>query len=291
MSSESPWFRSAVSALVGAVLVEGVNVLSNPSGQTVLRVLSAATVGAIVGWFYDINRQANEAVRSALRNANEAVRSALRNLDRVGQKLDLQYAALDMLLNAGNHGEIVNILLSDSISKGFKTIAFCDENRYYQYLLKALEACDVFETIHRQAISKSYGESDATPYLAKVRSKNMTSKTRVFVIEPADVPQMIKDLDDSTVMTRYWERTGNEVRTYWISSSTYQNTYRNLPLPPDCVIFDQRLSISFDAESKTVSFDLVDETRPARALFVALREQQENRARTVFSEIPGPADK
>lgn len=53
-------------------------------------------------------------------------------------------------------------------------------------------------------------------------------------------------------------------------------------------MFNRRLLIAFDAASRTVSFDLVNDGHLVRALFSALDDQLENRARTVFTAVPYP---
>lgn len=282
MTARQSLISSATAALLGALLSEAINLLASPDEQSITRHVTSVTLGAIIGWLYDLGRQ-----------TSLLLQSATNSLELIAGKLDLQDAALDMLLAAGAYGEIVRLLLSDSVSRGFKTISFCDENRYFRYLARALDVCETFQTIHRKPISMSWGESDAAPYLQKLRDRSMHSKTRVFVIDQDDLAQMERDLGDPDTMARYWARTGSGMRTFWVSSNDYQAAYRNLPLPPDCVMFDSRLIIAFDAGSRTVSFDLVDGDNSAQIFFGALSEQLENQAREIFSEVPntdsGPA--
>lgn len=272
------WRDSAAAALFGAALLEVVNILVNSGHQSATRLVTSAAVGAIVGWMYDLARE-----------MMVLLRESSRQLELLSQKIAYQDAALDMLVASGRYGGVVGALLTDSIGRNFRTIAFSDENVYFRYLAQALESSERFETVHRKPISGSWLATDAIPYLTRLRTRTMAAKIRLFVIEEADVAQMEADLNDPTALGQYWDRTGHDVDTFWIPVADLLRHFPRIPIPPDCVIYDRKLLISHDADRQVISFDLVDAHVPAVALFRALRDEREIRARTVFREVPRPS--
>lgn len=264
-------------ALGGVILVEVVNFLLDPPSAADpvdwSAVAAVAVVGAIIGWMYELARS-----MTALINRSLAQFEALSN------KLEYQEQALSMLLRCRRHGEALSELLSDSIGKNFRNIAFVDENRYLHYLTTAIHHSDGFEGVQRKPV-RWFEQEGTAPYLRHLRERRMRTKTRVFVIDDGDEGAMRADLDNPQTMSYYWSHTGTDVRTFWITQSTFRRSFRGLDVPDDFALYDKQLLIAYDPDRQVVTFDLLEPGSSEHRIFDKLREQLDLGATTPFLEI------
>jgi hypothetical protein len=113
----------------------------------------------------------------------------------------------------------------------------------------------------------------------------MQYKSRLFVIDDQLVGKMEEDLADPTLLTFYWEHTG-EVSSYWITESDFRRNYPSLSIPRDFALYDHMLLITYDEEKQILNFDVVDpDTSPEAQIFRTLNELVQ-RDDTAFRVIP-----
>lgn len=259
-----PRWDAVRAALGGVVLVEVVNLLLNPptAGDPInwASVAAVAVVGGIIGWMYELAR-----AMAAL------ISRSMRQFEALADKLDYQEQALNMLLRAPRHGEALSELLSDSIRESFRNIAFVDENRYLHHLAKAIEHSDGYEGVQRRPV-RWFQQEGAARYLSRLSDRRMRSKIRVFLIDDKDADDMRADLGDAETMGFYWQHTGADVRTFWITEQDFRRSFRGVQLPDDFGLYDQQLLIVYDPEKEVVTFDLLDATSREHRIFAKLRE-------------------
>lgn len=264
-------------ALGGVVLVEVVNVLLNPprAGEPVdwASVAAIAVVGAIIGWMYELAR-----------SMAQLIAQSLVQFEALSEKLDYQDQALSMLIRSPRHGEALTELVSDSIRKNFRHIAFVDANRYLHYLVKAVDHSDGFKGIQRRPV-RWFLEEGAEGYLLRLRDRRMRYKLRLFVIGDRDEAAMREDLADRNVMDFYWRSTGEDVRTFWIREADLRHTFPGVQIPDDFGLYDDQLLIAYDPGRQVVSFDLLGADSNEQRIFRKLQEQLELGASTPFIEI------
>jgi hypothetical protein len=118
----------------------------------------------------------------------------------------------------------------------------------------------------------------------------MERKRRVFLIDHASLQEMQDDLASAEQMSEYWNNTGDDVQTYWISVDDFNEAY-HYPLPPDLVLFDNTVVITYDELHRTLSFDVLTREREnnEQRFFRLLDEQIAQQRDRPFRRIDPPA--
>ena len=114
----------------------------------------------------------------------------------------------------------------------------------------------------------------------------MKEKLRIFVIDEADLQAMEEDLHDEELMAFYWESTGIDVKTYWITVRELQKRFQPaLEVPSDFALYDEELFIKYDLSVQTLFFDVIQSGNSCREIFRGLAEQERNRLKALFIRI------
>jgi hypothetical protein len=96
-------------------------------------------------------------------------------------------------------------------------------------------------------------------------------------------------------MDYYWENSGEDVKSYWITTSEYKAFYGEIPNVPEAgefSIFDEQLLIEYDEFRRTLHFDTIQSTLDdsiKREVFMRLEEQLEHGQHHPFKKIEPPS--
>ncbi len=259
--------KELLAAFIGAVVTSVIQLLfllrAGDDFDWVTFLLAAIT-GAIIGWGYRLATK-----------LRDVTNQALERLDERTLILRIQKKPLDMLLSTTKHKNTVRNLIDDSLTKRFRDLPFVNKNQYLRYLVSAISESRKYEGVQRRPVHWFNSGDDNGPasYLERLRSQRMDSKTRIFVIKDNEEDQMLEDLDDEDLMEKYWESTGKDVKTYWITETKYSEYFPDQILPKDFALYDEELLIEYDEPTRTLSFDGVQQDDKRRNVFTNLAEQ------------------
>lgn len=223
--------------------------------------MPTVVAGGVLGWMYGL-----------LSETNKLLSDSENNLDKITQKLRYQEDAFNMLLNS-RHMDTMSQLLEDSLKTQCRNIAFVNENKYLDYLQLAIKESRKYFGVQRHPV-RWFNENNRLEYLKLLKSKSMESKIRIFLIDDNDIDKMAEDINDSDIMTKYWESTGEEVKTFWISTEDFKKEYRTLNIPDDFALYDEELIIRYQIEYQTLTFDLLEKEENLEKQILARIENQ-----------------
>ncbi len=232
--------------------------------ENFVQLLPTVIGSGIVGWLYAVATDLNEA---AARFQD--------NLRLLNQELAL-LSPHNLLRQDSVHTGVIGTLIKDSLETGHQKIVGVSDNRYLLYLLEALNNAERYLVIVHYPIRNLFDYEEIGPFMAKLRDKKMRTghKIRVFVIPNNRIAEMEEDLDDSKLIERYWKETGTDFGTYWIGETellTLVDSY--ISSVEDYQAFDDHLSIVYDKQGRTVSFDFIDDNDIGRKTLFQLQEQ------------------
>jgi len=273
-------------ALLGALALEIVMILADGvresfSVQRIPAHLATIAVGTILGWLYELLRQTNFAFAQTMREFT-GLRSGV---DSLTSRIRYQDEALAMLMHCPRHNEVLTSLIKTSMSDNFRYVPYVPPGLYLQFLTTALKHGDGYLGVQRTSL-RWYREQGAGSYLAGLRDRPMSYKKRIFIVDDADVPDMLADLADQETLDYYWSHTGS-VETYWIPVADFRKNYPKFEVPDDFALFDRQLLIAYDVDKQVLIFDLLNETRPELKIFTI---QDELTSRQVMAFRPVPPD-
>jgi len=263
-------WRLAMVALVGAALVEVVLVVSEGVGEAfaVRKIpdhLAALAVGALLGWMYELLRELNAATLSSLRDI-DSLQNTVKSLTN---KINYQDDALSMLTSCPRHNAVLTALIRASMRDNFRNVPYVGEAEYLQFLHQAIEHSNGYQGIQRKPLGW-FRDMGASTYLASLRERRMAYKTRIFVIDDEDLPEMEHDLADPDLLDYYWRHTG-DVDSFWISVSNFKRHCPRIRVPDDFGLYDGSLLIVYDTERQVLTFNLLDESDVERQIFATQR--------------------
>ena len=161
-------------------------------------------------------------------------------------------------------------MIKASLSDSFRSIPYVGVPAYLKMLGLAISHADGYEGTHRTTF-RWFFEREAGHYLSGLRDKAMTVKTRLVLIDDADVDAMREDLADPEVMGYYWRHTG-DTETFWMTVSEFRKAFPRRDVPRDLALYDRELWIAYDEANQTLSFDVVPPENEVCRLFGDLRE-------------------
>jgi hypothetical protein len=246
--------------------------------------------GVLVGILYEVVQ--------AFQNIVERLESRIDALEHLHGALNAQLApittfpSMQMFSDPKAFGLVFWNLAKDSLMKA-RWIASVTENQYLNYLSLALAASERYQGIQRKPMRWFQGTTGAEDYLRQLRKQKMASKVRIFVIDDAEVESMQKDIADPALLKFYWEHTGPDVMTWWISACELSKL--NADIVDDCALYDGHLFIQYNGATQTLFFDLKDghgdaEIDRTGKIFEALEEQIKVGRLLPFRMIPPPGD-
>jgi len=279
--SKNTWRPFLFPVIIGTMLSEIVNYALAPNNyfNSPPKIIFSFIIGAVIGWMYEV-----------IKKQSELLFESFSQLDNLSKSLEYQQEALTMLLKCRRHGEALTALLSDSIREKYRYIAFVNETTYLNYLVKAIKHSNQYEGVQRYPVSwfKDVQEFRKN-YLNTLRDQQMRLKIRIFMIDDEDLAQMKHDLSDSDLMDYYWSNTGLDVKTFWISSSSFKRNFPEHKLVEDFALYDGQLLIKYDEDRQTVIFDVLEDLSEETHIFKRLQEQTKLNISGPFTEVKPPS--
>lgn len=244
------------------------------SNITIEKTFVSLVVGGVIGWLYGLALHLLFVSNSALDRLNE-----------LSCVVDFQKGPLSLILSAKRHAKSIDALLNDSVREQYKCISNVDENRYLSYLMTAISYSNRYDGIQRNPIrwflpnNTEIGEE----YLKYLRDKQMDSKRRIFIVKNGD--EMVDDICDDSTLSYYWENTGKDMKTFWITEDDFNRSYNKIQIPDDFALYDSELIIQYNEKSQTLFFNIENANSKNLELFERLDEQLRLGLSSPFKEI------
>jgi hypothetical protein len=259
-----------VGALIGVVFDLAVAFLTRSGSAFTLRQIPSYVAFGIVGfaggWLFELFKAQTEVTDESVR----ALREVQGSVEQLTRRLTYQDEALTMLSAAPRHNEVLTALIKASLWDSFRSIPYVGVPAYLRLLGLAIKHAETYEGTHRTTF-RWFIETDAGHYLNGLRDKAMSVKTRLVLIEDAELDAMREDLANPEVMDYYWRHTG-DVETYWMTVSEFRKAFPRRDVPRDLALYDRELWVAYDEATQTLSFDVVPEDAEVCRLFADLRE-------------------
>lgn len=259
-----------VGALIGIVFDLAVAFLTRSGSPFSLgqvpSYVAFGIVGFAGGWLFELFKAQTEVTDESLRSLTE-VQDKVEQLTR---RLSYADEALSLLSGAPRHNQALTAMIKASLSDSFRSIPYVGVPAYLKMLGLAISHADGYEGTHRTTF-RWFFEREAGHYLSGLRDKAMTVKTRLVLIDDADVDAMREDLADPEVMGYYWRHTG-DTETFWMTVSEFRKAFPRRDVPRDLALYDRELWIAYDEANQTLSFDVVPPENEVCRLFGDLRE-------------------
>jgi Skp family chaperone for outer membrane proteins len=192
----------------------------------------------------DSMESCNSLYLDSLQNCQNSYQSKVEQLDEIVKdhenKLRDSYDLLERAKYSLNHySTIQNLLGSNQIER--KLIkSFLDKvvNQpdyitrssiidFYRLLILGLERCTVWRGIHQGSI-KSLGftplDEDGETYFQILRNHQIQDKKRIIILTQDEQ----EDLRSKEIMQAFWDKTGKDVPSYWISQESFYS-FTHLP--------------------------------------------------------------
>ena len=283
---KTPIVKELLASLGGAVITSGIQLLfllrtAMPDKwhqQEWMSFILAAITGAVIGWVYRL--------ATGLRRFTD---EALARLETATHALEFQEEPLKMLTSARRHAETLGLLLSVSLKEKYRFISYVDENKYLGCLMSAISDSKKFEGIQRNPVRwfRTNNDRATDRYLQTLRERKMKEKVRIFIIDDDKADEMKQDLADTELMTFYWQSTGTDVKSYWITVSQIMKYYPSTTyVPKDFGLYDEELFIEYDAPKQTLYFDIIQSNNYRREIFRRLADQEKYNTAHPFIKIP-----
>ncbi|GAB2588590.1 hypothetical protein [Microlunatus antarcticus] len=267
-----------VGALLGLVFDVAVTQLTGGSTFSLARlpsIVASGVVGFAGGWLFEVFKAQTEVTDGAVR----AVAALERDVARLTRRLGFADQALGMLMDAPRHHAALDELITASMKDKFRSIPDVGVASYLRVLELAIDHAARYEGVHTSGF-RWYRDTDAGHYLDGLRDKPMGVKTRLLLVDDADLDAMEADLADDDVMTYYWRHTG-DVDTYWMSTGDFRTAFPGRDLPRDCAFYDRQLYVAYDEPKLVLRFDVLDPGNEMARLFDDLRELSARHAPTL----------
>ena len=271
-----------VGALLGLVFDVAVTQLTGGSTFAVARlpsIVAFLVVGFAGGWLFEVFKAQTEVTDGAVR----AVAELQHDVDRLTRRLGFADQALGMLMDAPRHHTALTELITASMTEKFRSIPDVGVAAYLRVLELAIDHAARYEGVHTSGF-RWYRDTDAGHYLDGLRDKPMGVKTRLLLVDDADLPAMEADLADTDVMTYYWRHTG-DVDTCWMSTGDFRTAFPGRDLPRDCAFYDRQLYVAYDEPKLVLRFDVLDPGNEMARLFDDLRELSVRHAPTLHQVV------
>jgi hypothetical protein len=221
-------------------------------------------LGSLAGWMF-----------GALQEQISRGKQFASDVEQLSLKLELQEDALQMLLDCPKHNEVLASLIRCSAER-YRLIPRVAKLDYLAILSEAINHSREYQGVQRKP-ARWFLEGDGPTYLETLRDSQVRQKTRLFIINDDEVPLMEEDIA-SDVIERYWQLTGSDVATYWISVENIKKAFPQVPIPRDSAFYDQSLAIEYDSDQHLLHFDVLAEepNGPGVEIFRLLDLQRTN---------------
>jgi hypothetical protein len=265
--------RLALVAFAGALILEVILTFATGVREsfTVGEIpahLAALLVGALVGLLFELFRMIISTTGKTLNVAMEMQVS----FETLTTKITYQDEALAILLKSPRHNDTLSRLVKASISDNFRNIPLVGVPAYLEFLRCAVAHSDGWEGVQRKPLSW-FKASGGGSYLNELRLRSMSYKTRLIIIDKADLPQWEADLQNKDCLEYYWIHTG-KVATYWMTAEDFLQSFPKWEtVPRDLALYDRQLIISYDEHTQILSFDVLDGTSRIVQLFQSIEQQ------------------
>jgi hypothetical protein len=241
----------------------------------------------------------------SLQNCQNSYQSKVASLDNLinehENKLMESYELLDRAkISLSHYGTIQNLLGSNKIERELIK-SFLDRviNQpdyitrssiidFYRLLILGLQKCTVWRGIHQGSISNlgfSPLDEAGESYFAILRNHQIQDKKRIIILTQDEQ----KDLQRKDVMQAFWEKTGKDVPSYWISQESFYN-FTKLPRSievHDCALHNGKVLLHYHRNYHRIS----DPTIPEGLImidFAGSRSAVWKAIIGIFSELENP---
>lgn len=250
----------------------------------------------------------NNLYLDSLQNCQNSYQSKVNSLDRLisrhENKLMESYELLERAKNSlSYYGTIQNLLGSDEIERELirsfldrvinqpNYITRCSTIDFYRLLILGLQKCTVWRGIHQGSIRNlgfapldEAGES----YFRILRNHQIEDKKRIIILTQEEQ----EDLRRRDVMQALWDKTGNDVPSYWISHESF---YSFTNLSPsikvhDCALHNDKVLLHYHRNYHRISNDSGD-TAPEGLImidFAGSRSAVWKAVTGIFAELENP---
>lgn len=279
--------RLALIAFAGAFILEVILIFATGlrDAFTVHQIpadLSALLVGGLAGLLFELFREITDTTAETLRVATEMQES----FETLTAKIKYQDEALGMLLKCPQHNVALSQLVKASISENFRNIPLVGVPSYFNFLRSAITHAEGYEGIQRKPLSW-FRDTNGGAYLSELKRRNMRNKTRLIIIDKENSAQWQADLQDEDCLKYYWSNTGR-VATYWITAEEFLAYFPSWKSAPrDLALYDRQLIISYDEQTRILSFDVLDATSSIVQLFQSI-EQLSTQGLPILHELVMP---
>ena len=247
----------------------------------------------------------NSLYLESLQNCQESYQDKVDSLDRLinghENKLMESYELLDRAKNSFSHyGTIQNLLGSNKIERELIK-SFLDRviNQpdyitrssiidFYRLLILGLQKCTVWRGIHQGSI-KSLGFSPLDEagenYFEILRNHHIKDKKRVIILTQNEQD----DLKRKDIMQAFWNTTGKDVPSYWISQESFYNfthLHRSIEVH-DCALHNDKVLLHYHHNYHRMS----DPTVPEGLIMIDFggsRSPVWKAVTSIFSELENP---
>lgn len=248
--------------------------------ENFIQLLPTVIGSGIVGWLY--------AVATDL---NKAAAQFQDNLQVINQELHAVLSPHDLLLKDSVHTGVIGTLVKDSLETGRQKIVGVNDNRYLSYLIEALNNAESYIVIVSYPLRDLFEYEQIAPFMSKLREKKMHTgnKVRIFVIPSNRIAEMNEDLENDSLLKKYWKETGTDFWTFWILETDLSRLINGyVSSEEDYQSFDDNLSIVYDKQGRTVSFDFIDDDDIGSKTVYQLQEQIRVGADSPFARLTTP---
>lgn len=154
------------------------------------------------------------------------------------------------------HTGVLGSLIYKGLKQSFTKIQKINDSGYLKLLQEALIVTNEFRGVNRKPINWFIRTDGGKNFLEKLRDKKMDIKKRIFIISDKEVEEMEKDLQNNDMMSRFWNLTGDQVETYWVTETILESEYNIGECIEDFAIYDD-LIIKYNQE-KELDYKIVD---------------------------------
>ncbi|MCX5966004.1 MAG: hypothetical protein NT070_23635 [Cyanobacteria bacterium] len=248
----------------------------------------------------------NRLYLESLQNCQNSYQNKVDNLDRLinehENKLTESYEILERAKNSFNHySTIQNLLGSNKIERELVK-SFLDKviNQpdyitrasiidFYRLLILGLQKCTVWRGIHQGSI-RHLGflplDEDGENYFGILRDNQIRDKKRIIILTQDEQ----KDLKRKDVMQAFWDKTGKDVPSYWISQESFYNFTRlsRSVEVHDCALHNDKVLLHYHRNYHRIS----DPTVPEGLIMIDFsgnRSAVWRAVTSIFGELENPA--
>ena len=279
-------------------------------------LFSSAAAGFITGFLFSLlqayeeglsDRQAKlEDLQAKLQSIEGSIQSKVNSLDTLitkhENKLLENYDILERAKNSLNHYSALQNLLGSNKTERELIKSFLDKvvNQpnyitrssivdFYKLLTLGLQKCTVWRGIHQGSI-RNLGftplDEAGETYFEILRNHQIQDKKRIIILTQDEQ----EDLKRKDIMQAFWEKTGKDVPSYWVSQESFYRFTRlalNVEVH-DCALHNNKVLLHYHRNYHPIS----DPNVPEGLImidFAGSRSAVWRAVTSIFTELENPS--